>query len=243
MLATESPCRLDTPALPAGEDVHIWVFSLLPADGCSPLVAADQERAARMAPRHRARFLATRAAVRAVLARALGADPSDVVMADDVMGKPRLLADVDLRFSLAHSGNLGVVALTMTRDIGVDIEDMRRSIEVDRIIRACFSRREIESLASAPQPERHAAVLTGWTRKEAYLKATGRGLSYPMRQVEVTLAPGDQPRIVAIDGSAEAAAGWSLRALDGLPPPYIGAVVVAGGIDRVCYGAWPQGQR
>jgi 4'-phosphopantetheinyl transferase len=132
-----------------------------------------------------------------------------------------------LRFNLSHARNLGLLACAWDRQVGVDIEDTRR--RVDPLIAAgeFFAPREQEELSSLPQPERVQALFNAWTRKEAYLKGRGAGITRPLNRYAVSLATGQPAKLLADDTDPAAPQHWSLRALypsDG----YAAALVVEG---------------
>lgn len=149
----------------------------------------------------RARFLTGRVVAKAALGAALGIEAADVVLDSTcpdcgrTHGKPRIVASPGLagplpELSISHSGNLVGVAVTPGVPVGIDVEQ-ERDVEVDGLVRMTLSAAELEAWAAVPEPDRDAAFFTYWSRKEAILKATGRGLSIAMTKVTVT--PWDQP--------------------------------------------------
>ena len=106
------------------------------------------------------------------------------------------LGDGTLRFNLAHSHELALYAFTRGREIGVDIEYLRALPDADQIADRFFSARENATLQALPASQRRQAFFNCWTRKEAYIKAIGKGLSQPLDQFEVSLAPGDPARLL-----------------------------------------------
>ncbi len=145
-------------------------------------------------------------------------------------GKPALAQSIEagaLKFNLSHSGELALVAVTQERDIGVDLEEIRLIEDADQIAEKFFSPRENETLRALSGAEKLEAFFHCWTRKEAYLKATGDGLARPTKSFDVTLAPGEPVRLVNVEGQSLEASRWSLV---GLVPArgYVGAVAVQG---------------
>jgi 4'-phosphopantetheinyl transferase len=149
----------------------------------------------------RARFLTGRVVAKAALGTALGIEPGAVVLDSTcpdcgrTHGKPHLVAAPGHagplpELSISHSGNLVAVAVTAGLPVGIDVEQ-ERDVEVDGLVRMTLSAAEQTSWAAVPGPDRDAAFFTYWSRKEAILKATGRGLSIAMTKVTVT--PWDQP--------------------------------------------------
>lgn len=161
----------------------------------------------------RARFLTGRVVGKAVVAALLGIEP-DLVRFDSTCsdcgrthGKPRvvrpsgLAGDVVLpEMSISHSGDLVGVAVTAGLPVGIDVEQ-ERDVEVDGLVRMTLSAGELDAFAEVAQPDRDAAFFTYWARKEAILKATGRGLAVSMTKVTVT--PWDQPPRVVDSQASE----------------------------------------
>ena len=198
---------------PEEGEVSVWRVRLNAADVSvghlkSMLSMDELERAERFHfQTHHDSYVITRATLRQILGACLQMDPRDVQFGYGPQRKPYLgnwsgAAHERLHFNVSHSSGLALIAVTRGREVGVDVERIHAVRDLESLASQFFSRFEFQQLMSLPYERRLASFCACWTRKEAYLKATGRGLSYPMRRVEVTLAPGDQPRIVAVDGSA-----------------------------------------
>jgi 4'-phosphopantetheinyl transferase len=157
----------------------------------------------------RARFLTGRVVAKAVVAESLGV-PAGSVKLDSTCadcgrphGKPRVvepLGDPPPEISISHSGDLVGVALTSGLPVGVDVEQ-ERDVQIDGLIRMTLSPDETDAFELVPEPDRDAAFFTIWSRKEALLKATGRGLSIPM--TKVTLTPWTEPPSVLASATSE----------------------------------------
>lgn len=174
-------------------------------------------------------FAFFRAGMRLLLADRLGVAPEDVALAETATGKPFLAAPVPgpkLHFNLSHCGARAVLALTELGEIGVDIECKREFRSGPRLAERILSEREARDHRAIPVGEQSSALLRAWTRKEAYLKATGEGLSRPLREVEVSLAAEAPARILRVSGSSKEAARWTLHHIDPAPD-LIGAVACA----------------
>src|SRR5215831_6749550 len=136
---------------------------------------------------HRARYIVGRATLRRVLACQVGCSPAAIRFSYGRNGKPTLEGGRGLLdFSLAHSGGDAVIALTSGADVGVDIELLRPIADVESLAGLVFSDAERRELELAPNPM--SAFLNGWTRKEAYVKALGLGLTAPLREITVSLS-------------------------------------------------------
>jgi 4'-phosphopantetheinyl transferase len=171
-------------------------------------------------PRDRARFLAARGWLRRLLAAQLLCAPSEVPIVTGGAGKPGI-ASSDLRFSAARSAGIALYATSWTMDVGVDIEGIRATADVDGIAARFFTAGEQRALAALPPAQRLAGSFDCWTRKEAYVKGIGTGLTFPLRSVEVW--SGDRRPVTV--------SGWSVHQVD-MPRGFAAAVA---GAD---VGAW-----
>jgi len=215
------------------DEVQVWVTTT-PAHEASVMALAGQlspeerERAGRFRVREpRCQFVFGRALLRQLLGASLKADPATLVFGYQPRGKPFLVQSgltSDLRFNLAHSGRMVAIALAWGRDVGVDVEFMRCLEDWPLLAERIFSSRELCELHSLPKPQQREAFFNGWTRKEAWLKATGKGLTDALPAIEVTLAPGTDPELIGLPNGPEAAGHWAIRAIP-LPVDYVGAVV------------------
>ena len=209
----------DAPVL-RDDQVHVWRADLA-LDGAAlealaRLLADDERgRAARFRPATaRCRFVIARAMLRDVLARYLGEAPAALRFAYGDQGKPALVAPsgaAALRFNLSHSGGLALCAVARGRDVGVDVEQIR-DVAVARLAARFYAPAEQAALAALAPAAARTVFFRLWTCKEAYLKATGTGVSRPLAEVAVALA-GDEPRL-AVTGDAGATSRWTLREID-----------------------------
>jgi 4'-phosphopantetheinyl transferase len=172
---------------PAPGEIHVWRIDLACAASPAPvsLLSPDErERAARLLIEDkRVRFVAGRGALRRVLGQYLGLAPQALVFEYGMHGKPVLdhgESAAGLDFNFSSSENLALLAVARTRAIGVDIEYRRCNISVPSFARHILSESEVADLARIPTERHTRALLTAWTRKEAYLKALGVGLSRSM---------------------------------------------------------------
>ncbi len=175
------------------------------------------------------RFVAARAFLREVLARIITTDSRSISFVYGPEGKPSL-ADREglsrIEFNLSHSAEFAVLAVTRGRTVGVDVEYVRDSVEVESLAKRFFSARERESLLSLERGERQRSFFACWTRKEAYLKARGGGLTIPLDRFDVSLAPGETPCLLADRGDPDAPSSWQLHSLT-LDPRAEAALAVA----------------
>jgi 4'-phosphopantetheinyl transferase len=224
-------------------DVHVWHVDLdagVPAAlALAPrLPAEERTRAERYRfARDRERFLAGRVALRGVLAAYLGGAPEGVALRQSPFGKPVLQGDHGIEFNLAHSEGCALLAVARRRRIGVDVEALRLGQSGMDVARRFFAPAEVARLSATPAEARALTFVRCWTRKEAYVKARGEGLSLPLQQFQVPLAPDATRALMAsVDGPDEVAR-WSLREL--VPAPgFLGALVVEGPIGTVTLLEW-----
>jgi 4'-phosphopantetheinyl transferase len=204
---------LRTPAVPTLIDVPVLVWSCpldLPETARLRLLAClpAAERDGAKLPTHpldRRRLLTARAWRRHLLAAELGCDPRDVPIIVDGRGKPRVAGarDGELRFNASRSRDWTLVVLSRRMEVGVDLEAVDPAIAVERFAARFLAAGEQDALAQRPLEERRDALFDCWTRKEAYLKGTGTGLSVPPATVSVW-AGDDRPVTVA---------DWSVHSL------------------------------
>lgn len=219
------------------EAVHVWL-ALMP-DGAQSdtgtLSAEEKDRASRFRfERDRSLFIHHHAALRAILSSYTGLAPEDVVLTSAQGGKPRLQPDCDgWHFNLSHAGSAALVAVARGREVGVDIEPVRPVAGADAIAARFFAPPECAALRNLPAASREAGFLACWTRKEAFIKATGEGLGRGLHSFTVPVDPADSGpwRIEE----------WSVLALPP-PPGYIAALAVEGEPAEVrCWRYTPPG--
>jgi len=221
---------------PAGDAVQLWRIALDdPAWSVGSLMrdlAQDEIRRAGAFhfDRDRRRFVVGRAVLRRILAGRSGLRPSELRFAYGDQGKPRLVTppgNAETRFNLSHSRGVAICGVTRGREIGVDVERVRQGVEIERIARRFFSARENRSFRSILPDRRREAFFRCWTRKEAYLKATGRGVFGGSTRFDVTLSPDEPARLIEVHDDPVEASRWRLQDLSPAPG-YVGAVVTAG---------------
>ncbi|HEX2191395.1 MAG TPA: 4'-phosphopantetheinyl transferase superfamily protein [Longimicrobiaceae bacterium] len=231
------------PRLADGE-VHVWAAPLdPPAEAIgryASLLAPDERaRAERFRfERDRRRFGVARGVLRVLLGRYLGTDPRRVAFHYLSHGKPALggeLAGDGLRFNVSHSGEMALYAFSRGRELGVDVEEVRPMEDGLQIAERFFSQAEVAAFRALPAEVRDEAFFNCWTRKEAYIKAVGEGLSFPLHVFDVSLAPGEPACLLASRDPREAER-WSLRGLPDPAPGYRAALVAEGtGWEVACW--------
>ncbi|HSK87496.1 MAG TPA: 4'-phosphopantetheinyl transferase superfamily protein [Anaerolineales bacterium] len=217
-------------------DVRIWHASLeQPGEAIHALRAILSEEELKRTERfhfdrHRRHFVAGRGILRHLLSLYTGIEPGQLQLEYTHNGKP-FLPGMDgasgIRFNLSHSGGMAVYAFTRGREVGIDIEHQQPIDDIDRIAERNFSAREYTTLGSLPDGERLEAFYLCWTRKEAFIKAMGEGISFPLQQFDVSLTPGEPARLLSVDGSLEKAKRWSMHNLT-IAKGYAAALVIEG---------------
>jgi 4'-phosphopantetheinyl transferase len=219
--------------------ITVWRIRLdrsaaLSAERLRWLSAAEQERAARFRfPRDAARWRVAHVALRDVLGRAIGCAPSAVPLEADAQGKPRIVGGPE--FNLSHSGDVALVAVGGDEPLGVDVELVRPVPELRGIAESHFASEEREALFQVDERERTEAFYRCWTRKEAFVKATGSGVGPALARFAVSI--GASP-VQLLRADAEPAVGqWTLLDLE-LSLPYIGALAVRRPAARAVLHEW-----
>ena len=214
------------------DEIHVWSVPLIVdsaelAQLAGMLTDSERERAARyLFAKDRNQFTITRARLRLLVSHYLGIDPTCVTFGSSNTGKPTL-PGTNLSFNVSHSHGLALIALAEGRELGVDVERIRTyPTHLDMATRY-FTPGESQRLNTLPPTETERAFFHVWTRKEAFLKAIGLGLSHSLERFEVSVPPDDPCRLLHIDGDEVVAAGWTLMNLE-LEAGYVGALAVEG---------------
>lgn len=201
------------------------VASLYPS-----LSLGERQRAMRIrSDADRRRYVVARARLRQLLAERLQVRPADVAMGYGPHGKPQLdglQARSGWQFNLSRCGETALAAFARHAPVGVDLEVVRSLDDADNLATGFFSSRESGTYQSLPAAERPLGFFYGWTRKEAFLKALGEGLSRPLADFDVALAPREPARILRVGATAGERCGWKLYSI-GPVVGLVAALVVA----------------
>lgn len=231
----------------SSDDVHIWRASLDLSASCveslqHTLGADELSRAERFYfQKDREHFVVARGLLRAILSRYLDIEPGQLRFCYSPYGKPALATTPGqdtLSFNMSHSHGLALYAVTRGREIGIDLERVQADLDCEQIAARFFSPRENAVLRALPAKLKPEAFFNFWTRKEAYIKARGEGLSFPLDQFDVSLAPGELTTLLNARGDPQEAPRWSLRALTP-GPGYVAALAVEGHGWRLVCWQWP----
>jgi 4'-phosphopantetheinyl transferase len=204
-------------------EVHVWKASLDPPAGIierlNLLLSEDEhqrsERFYHATDRHQ--FVAGRGILRRILSAYLELAPDELKFEYNQYGKPFLSPDrggSKLDFSLSHSNGMALYVVARGRRVGIDIEFAQEDFATLEIAERFFSKEEIESLKAVPITRRTDAFFNCWSRKEAYIKAIGMGVSYPLDGFTVSVDPGTTPALLRVASDASEAARWKMYELE-----------------------------
>ena len=221
--------------------VHIW-YVPLNTDAATQIkywkILSDDERS--RANRFRftsdkIKYVSCRGALRSLLGRYLMMAPESVEITYIKNGKPN--HDSNLEFNVSHSENWGVIGFTLDTILGVDIEYTNRIIEFEEIADRFFSQKESADVINAEKDQLPLCFYNCWTRKEAFIKALGDGLSFPLDQFEVSCRPDATPQLIKTHWDYSEADKWSLWAFE-KGSDYVGAIALKGPKKNVAYYNW-----
>jgi len=218
----------------AENSVHVWRAAL--TDASSEVLSADElDKAAQFHfEKDRNQYIAARAILRHIIGQYERIPADKVAFSYNTFGKP-ILEHSSLRFNVSHSGGLALLAFARNKNVGVDIERIRRDFASRELAGQFFSQEEIGALRSLPVQSQTAAFFACWTRKEAFIKGHGSGLSLPLHKFVVSL---DAPaRLLRTDFDPAAIDQWTLHDL-AVGDKFVAALAVEGKPERIEYWRW-----
>jgi 4'-phosphopantetheinyl transferase len=211
---------------------HIWLMDLSPGQAAlehyaSFLSQPETERAFRFRfEKDRNAFMVGRGLLRRLLGDYVKADPASLSFSYNRFGKPLLEQhNPDLHFNLSHSHGFAVLGFVLKAELGVDIEKIRPDFATREIAERFFAPDEVAVLTSLPPEQQADAFFRCWTRKEAFIKAHGIGLSFGLDKFSVAFHPDASPALLRCDLDPDAAQQWSILNLP-VPNNYLGALAV-----------------
>lgn len=231
----------------SNRDIHIWRADLdLPAIGIQKLAQTlstdERARAKRFRfEQHRKRFIASQGILRAILGCCLNVEPLRLQFCYGEHGKPWLADTVGngtIHFNLSRSEGLALYGFARNHEVGVDIERIRDIPEMEEIVEQFFSPREHAVFRSLPRSKKRHAFFTCWTHKEAFMKAVGEGLFYPLNRFDVSFSPDEPGRLLSIEGDPEKASQWFMLSLKPAAG-FTAALAVKGHGWRLHFWQWP----
>jgi 4'-phosphopantetheinyl transferase len=180
--------------------------------------------------KHRQRFTTARAAMRQILGGYTDLPAGQLAFSYGAKGKPELSGAKEssgIRFNLSHSANVGLLAVTRGLTVGVDVELINFEFASDEIAERFFSANEVRRLRALAPAQKTDGFFACWTRKEAYIKALGEGLSVPLDNFEVAFGPGVPPALLQVKGAPGEVTRWSMYDIEAAQG-YRAALVVEG---------------
>jgi len=224
----------------ANNDIHVWLAELNPPKNDLVSLQAslsddELDRANRFVqPIHCDRFIAARGILRQFLARYLNLKPHKVIFDANAFGKP--FVKQAIFFNVAHSHDYALFAFSRNCELGIDIECIDPKVDCLNLAKRFFSQREQDELEKLNPEQQQQGFFNAWTRKEAFIKAVGKGLSFPLDKFSVSLVPGQPFEIIRVDDEQLADQHWTTFAFESVPG-YASALVSTGSALNLQYFA------
>ena len=176
----------------------------------------------------------TRGALRYLSSIYLNLKPKDIIFKYGDYGKPDFDLDTKLKFNVSHSGAMAIIGFVLEADIGVDIEHIKSDFDVLDIASNYFSNSEIASLKQLPQTHLARGFYRCWTRKESFIKAKAKGLSFPLDSFSVSIDSDDHTALLETKWNHKEKDLWRLFSFSP-QENYLGAISVKGNIKTIRY--------
>ena len=228
------------------DEVHVWASRLDPSTDLlarfgSVLSVEERERASRFRfDLHRNRFITGRGWIRLLLGSYLKMAPEQINFCYGDHGKPAVAKECDhkgLHFNLAHSDAIALAGVTPMGPLGLDVERVRVLKDVGELVQRFFSARENSIFQELSPEQKNVAFFNLWTRKEAWLKATGQGISQNLNRVEVSFLPGESARLLALPEAFRSGNTWSLHEMTPAPG-FAAALAICAEKPRISCRQW-----
>jgi 4'-phosphopantetheinyl transferase len=225
------------------EEAHIWRADLK-ANECFQssflkLLSPDEKNRAqkfRFAKDNR-NFIIARGILRSLIGKYLEINPAEISFQYSEFGKPGIADNNTLQFNISHSQNMALFAFTTKFNVGVDVEFVNPDIEVKDIAAKFFSTNEIMNLLALPEKQQALGFFNCWTRKEAFIKAVGEGLSFPLDKFEVSLEPNKPAKLLATDWQPDDVSKWSIYSMSP-GENFVGSLAIEGLVEKVKFWNW-----
>jgi 4'-phosphopantetheinyl transferase len=206
------------------------------------VLSPDQRaRAKRMrVSEKRKQYIVAQGLTRMLIAKRVGADPGALEFHRGPKGKPYLggrFADAGIQFNMTHTSHMALIAMTLNREVGIDIERIRENLQWEKLAHRYFSPREYRGYSKLPEAEHLRAFFTCWTRKEAVLKAIGTGLGGGLASFDVSVDPDSPPELVDNRWDGRFHGNWTLHQLQPGPGYVATLVTERDGFDVRCWEA------
>jgi 4'-phosphopantetheinyl transferase len=216
-----------------GDEVQVWGIVLEVGHSELPRAASilsrdERERAGRLiSEEHRRRSIAAHAMLRAILSRYCGASPDQLAIRRTSDGKPVLSDYPSIRFNLTHSHGRALIAVARDREVGVDLEQVRRQVDVVRLAKRFLSERDLAFIERGDPAQRHEQFLKAWVAREAVFKTDGRGIIFPLHRDHLELTGDGTKGWLVLGDTASDEKRRPVRFLS-LDPGWVGAVAAEG---------------
>lgn len=220
------------PALPP---YHLHIYHGCTEELCIGSLTSllnDEERNRLCPKRDKQVRIASRAWLKKLLASYLDITPDSIHITYGLNGKPMLKDNPDIQFSVCHTDNVFALAFVRNSQVGIDLENLNRPVNTTVLSELLFSERERDVFQHTDERFHPEQLINSWTRKEAFTKALGLGLSFPLQQLEVSFRPHEPAEVLATRWAEQEKADWYLKSFD-IHHTYRGAVAVQGNIDSV----------
>jgi 4'-phosphopantetheinyl transferase len=220
----QSSSSVHPPSVLDARSIDVWAVQLSALDAvverCIEILSLDERvRANRYRfEDHRRSYILSRGVLRTLLGFYLSVPPAEIQFSYGEKGKPDVSGVItDIRFNSSRSAGVALYALTRHCELGVDIEQIRSLQDIEQIADRFFCSEEARELFNLPASQRESAFFNCWSRKEAYIKAVGDGLSMPLNGFRVTLKPNDPAKFVHLGNDRRVAQEWTLQNIDIVP--------------------------
>jgi 4'-phosphopantetheinyl transferase len=222
----------------AKTEIHVWEFPTIVSESTlasyTELLSSDErDRASRFHfERDTRRFTVARAGLRTILSAYTKTPAAELRFHLSAHDKPELEPASDIRFNISHSGEMALLGIALSREVGVDIEAVRQNVEIESLAERFFSPHERETIRALPEQDKIAAFFRCWSCKEAFLKAQGVGLSRSLNSFDVEANPALPARLAGTRPDARETERWSLHTIE-TADGYAAAVSAEGSITEI----------
>lgn len=205
--------EMKTLVAPGNIDLHFCYTSEFCASALENILSTSEHQHANLflLEENQNQFIISRAILKLLLASYTGQPVQSIQIKNDFNGKPYMVDKSDILFNISHSGNALLLGFTMGAEIGVDIERTNRTINHSKIIPILFSESEHEAFNHLKDSDKRVRILKSWTSKEAFFKAKGFGLKFPMIQLELSFLAQNVVQIINTDWDSMEKEHWSLK--------------------------------
>jgi 4'-phosphopantetheinyl transferase len=225
------------------DEAHIWradlKFNECFQTSFLKLLSPDEKRRAQKFrfTKDSRNFIIARGILRSLIGKYLKIKPSEISFRYSEFGKPGIADNHSLQFNISHSKNIALFAFIKKLNVGVDVEFVNPDIEVKDIAEKFFSPNEVLNLFALPEKQHTLGFFNCWTRKEAFIKAVGEGLSFPLNKFEVSLEPDKPAKLLATDWEPKAVSKWSIFSMSPATN-FVGGLAIEGVVEKIKFWNW-----